>query len=614
MTIAVTAVSIFEKLLISRRMNRNSLHGSLNNHSIRSFDGCWTCRLRRKKCDERRPVCVTCATLHITCHYSRDKPRWMDGGPRQKEMAQRIKAEVKESGDHRRWAKVVNAPTTPSDTLIALHGPNESQKQQSSWQALPLELTPTPQVYGKDAEPQASLNGCSAGLSNKHDDIMSLSRCDHLLFSFYLEHLLPFLFPFYRPPILQGGRAWIMEMMINSPVMRRATLCQSSYFFSVIHESSDDATLDRLVGVRTSDAFEILRKSIQSMGDLDVIEHLHGAARILVSIMQLQRFEIAVMSFQNCQAHLNAAVSLFKRVMDAVGGAEAIGPQLAFDNVLHRLGPSTQILPTDGFQLPSAEQAAFSFASTLVILDDIILSTALQEQPKLHEYHHYLLGESESPINTESVVGCQNWVLLGISQIARLDAWKQSCRRAGNLDMMELVRRASPIKSSLEARLARLATEPETVTRGSGALLSVFLRNNSQGQTSVCQKSLATPVWAHAALIYLFVVVSGWQPRSEEVAYHVTEILDILCNRVDPRGLLRSLVWPFCIAGFVAQPHHEPRFRELVHSLQPSSVFGTTRKALELMENIWRNRDVENSISYDLGTLFSSAEELILLV
>jgi hypothetical protein len=184
------------------------------------------------------------------------------------------------------------------------------------------------------------------------------------------------------------------------------------------------------------------------------------------------------------------------------------------------------------------------------------------------------------------VVGCQKWILLAISQIARLDAWKQRCKRAGSLDMMELVRRASPIKSSLEARLAQVEVQPEATTQGSGTLLSFSFGNNGQRPKAVCQKTLAISVWAHAALLYLLVVVSGWQPRSAEVAYHVTKILDVLCNRVEPKRLLRTIVWPFCIAGFLAQPHDECRFRKLVHDLQPPSVFGTARKALELMENM----------------------------
>ena len=44
---------------------------------IRSTKGCWSCRLRKKKCDERHPVCVACASLNITCYGYGQKPGWM---------------------------------------------------------------------------------------------------------------------------------------------------------------------------------------------------------------------------------------------------------------------------------------------------------------------------------------------------------------------------------------------------------------------------------------------------------------------------------------------------------------------------------------------------------
>jgi hypothetical protein len=200
-------------------------------------------------------------------------------------------------------------------------------------------------------------------------------RSDYILFTFYLENLLPLLFPFYRPTVLQGGRAWILELMLSGPVMRQATLCQSSYFFSMVHTNPGRLGLCELVSSRNSDAFGMLRKSLQYIGSSDITEHLHGAARILVSIMQLQRFEIAVMRFDNCQSHLNAAVALFERLLETVGAAETSGPRLAFEAVLHHLGPSTHSLPTGSFEIPSAEQAAFSFSSTILIFDDIIAST-----------------------------------------------------------------------------------------------------------------------------------------------------------------------------------------------------------------------------------------------
>lgn len=43
----------------------------------RSKQGCWTCRLRKKKCSEERDKCINCVKLGIPCDYSVEKPIYM---------------------------------------------------------------------------------------------------------------------------------------------------------------------------------------------------------------------------------------------------------------------------------------------------------------------------------------------------------------------------------------------------------------------------------------------------------------------------------------------------------------------------------------------------------
>lgn len=83
---------------------------------------------------------------------------------------------------------------------------------------------------------------------------------------------------------------------------------------------------------------------------------------------------------------------------------------------------------------------------------------------------------------------------------------------------------------------------------------------------------------------------------------------------MSPPALLRTMVWPFCVAGCLAEPAHEAQLRAIVQALQPPSVFGTVRKALEIMENVWRNRDAGDAASRDLPTCFRNQGELVLLV
>jgi hypothetical protein len=590
----------------------------------RSYNGCWTCRLRRKKCNEKYPVCDGCAALYITCHYDQEKPEWMDGGVRQEEMAERLKREIKEKAHRRRGERTVHVSgdrvsgdrvsvaEAITGKLIVL--PQRPPRDLAT--SLGDLLKATPDIHNDVNRPQ---RGADCTLTSKDvRESIPFGRSDTILLTFYLEHLLPFLFPFYRPSLLQGGRAWILEMMISSPVVRQATLCQSAYFFSLARGTANCDVVWETVLTQTRDAFEVLRQALQVIDGSGITEHLHGTVRIMTSIMQVQRFEIAIFSFNNCQAHLNAALALFRRLLDSPGAAEPVCPTSSFHAVINRLGPSSWILPAQGIQVPSAEQAAFRFSATLLILDDIIASTVLQEQPRLYKYHYGLLGNMDGTdplIDLEAVVGCQNWALLQIGEIAVLDAWKQQRKRAGTLDVIELVHRATAIKDSLEAHLTQLETNPVIIPKEGSSLLDVFTAEScQQSRTSASQSSMATHVWAHAALIYLFVVVSGWQPASVDVRYHVGRIIEVVTCHISPPALLRTMVWPFCVAGCLAEPAQEAHLRGMVEALQPPNVYGMVRKALEIMENVWRNRDGGDFASRDLATCFRSQGDLILLV
>jgi hypothetical protein len=98
------------------------------------------------------------------------------------------------------------------------------------------------------------------------------------------------------------------------------------------------------------------------------------------------------------------------------------------------------------------------------------------------------------------------------------------------------------------------------------------------------------------------------------VCYHVGRIVELLTRQISPPALLRTMVWPFCVAGCLAEPAQEAHLRGMVEALQPPSVFGTVRKALEIMENVWRNRDAGDAASRDLATCFRSQGDLVLLV
>ncbi|CAG9993100.1 unnamed protein product [Clonostachys byssicola] len=580
-------------------------------NTVRSFSGCWTCRLRRKKCDEKRPVCDTCAGLYITCHYEQEKPDWMDGGHQQDEMLLRLKREVKEMANHRRRgdrAALLSKTSREVSSRNAAVFPLEDTNGLVTPIVIPSDPTfsspngDTETVPGTPAtRPPATV--CLLNNSGKNScKSVAFAHSDTFLLTFYLETVFPFMFPFYRPSLLQGCRSWILEMAITSPVVRKATLCQSSYFFSLAQQMNNSNRDWEGVISQTKEAFEMLRDALQVISGSDINNHLHGAVRILASIMQVQRFEIAISSFDNCQAHLNAALALFIQLLNSHNGTE---PHSTFATLIHRLGPNNP----EASRVPSAEQTGLRFSSALLVLDDIVASTILQQQPKLYEHLRSLLGvpgDSEPLVDLESTVGVQNWALLEIGEISALDAWKEKCKVAGNLDVMELVRRAAIIKASLESQLAQLEADSTLQSGGEEGLLGILNQDLSQKRGSDGQTMLITRVWAHAALIYLSIVVSGWQPAGDDTRYQVSRILGLLTEHISPPAILRTMAWPFCVAGCLAGQDQRCQFRYLVERLHPHSVFGTLRKALAIMEDTWTRIGSENHPNRNLSMCFQS--------
>ncbi|KAK3321881.1 fungal-specific transcription factor domain-containing protein [Apodospora peruviana] len=617
-----------------------------------SGSSCWTCRLRRKKCDGYSPVCRVCSALLITCHNSPKKPDWVDGGERQRQMAEQLKQEVRDKAPYRRslaYAQAMEGPMPGTDTAPLGHSHNLPEN--GSRPGNPSSVDP-PQ--DEDDAPEIFLD--------KHlqqpapPPAWAWAGLDRGLVVCYLDFYFPFLFPFYQPSMLDRGRAWVIDFITDSQAMEQTTLSLSSYFFSLAlgmgttttkggsdsaqqqqHETCKQLAWEKLLS-QIHGTFGLLREELQWLTATSMSEHhLPRALQIMGCILLLQRFETAVWSFENCEAHLSAAVGLFQQVLEGAGGAEEAADSTVpgswgsrFSLIMRQLrghGPSwpRQFMT---FQAPSSEQMAFRFFSALLLVDDIVVSTALGEEPRLLQYHDSILGSGQwAPtekdnrdahiISLGSIVGCQNWAMVAVAKISALDAWKKRQKLAGDLDMMELVLRATAIKSMLAANLARATVSPPSGASADDTNMAwgdMFTPCNGQPSVLAAQSLLATRIWAHAACLYLSVVVSGWQPFSSEVRHHVGCVLDLLAQRMLSRAVLRTIAWPFCVAGCLAGPAQEPLFRSVVEGLWPPGLFGPVLKALEIMESVWRNKDSVDSTTWDLAACFRGLGHFVLLV
>ncbi|KUJ23457.1 uncharacterized protein LY89DRAFT_183063 [Mollisia scopiformis] len=97
----------------------------------RSHTGCWTCRARRKRCDESRQTCATCNSLGLPCHGYGPRPAWMDGGPIQRARAVEFREIVKRR-PRQRWLSFCTSEAIQSPIDDRLSSDSSSAVNQST--------------------------------------------------------------------------------------------------------------------------------------------------------------------------------------------------------------------------------------------------------------------------------------------------------------------------------------------------------------------------------------------------------------------------------------------------------------------------------------------------
>lgn len=212
---------------------------------------CWTCKVRRKKCDRGDgPACENCRVLRIPCHRG-VKPEWMNGGIEQAKMAERLKREVRTKSHQR---------------LERREAQGEATTSRADERALP---TPSASP-NRSCTATLDRTGCpSSELTASVCDYVPNPSSEAVHLAFYLDSVLPFLLPFYSPGYRRdGGRAWILEFTSSSPLFRRVALCQSSYFFALTHGTTS-AEWDAIL-TKTKDLFGILRHAIETISNSGV--------------------------------------------------------------------------------------------------------------------------------------------------------------------------------------------------------------------------------------------------------------------------------------------------------------------------------------------------------
>ncbi|KFY03746.1 hypothetical protein O988_01257 [Pseudogymnoascus sp. VKM F-3808] len=345
-----------------------------------SKQGCWTCRLRKKKCDEGHPQCSTCESLSIPCHGYGPKPDWMDGGDDERAVANSIKEVVK----HTSRRKAANSAKQRDPAKIA---PKSAPVTESS--ASPIE------IEDSDIPNPAS------------------SADESALLMHFLDHVFSLQFPVYRPSIQDGGRGWLLSALLQTKSLYHGALALSAYHrrtaaSAVLSQPSQIASL-----VQQEKHLETCIKSLNMFTQTSCPNSELGT---ITAILQLAFFEVFTNYGNAWQAHLRAAMNMYQRCSNN-------------DSAYLSLANRSRGVLNEGRPLlehetaVSNETAQFTLISGAMIWLDIISCLTAPSAPQLLSYHSTVLA-SDSQTRLENIMGCENWVMLQIGRIAALQEQK----------------------------------------------------------------------------------------------------------------------------------------------------------------------------------------------
>ncbi|TGO55302.1 hypothetical protein BOTNAR_0248g00180 [Botryotinia narcissicola] len=531
--------------------------------AVRSNRGCWTCRIRKKKCDEIQPGCSRCKDVNVECHYG-PKPKWIDDPKFAKEELEKIKAIVAASASKKRAAfrarkntgsisSVPKSPKSPSTststtTKIAKKGDDlPSVENVASMSTPPIEMDDD-----KPIEPKSPF-------FPKWIEDQEASLMMH-----YLDHVFFIQFRFHTPS-LSSGRGWLLSLLTKTKPLYHAALSLSAF-----HRQS------------------LLLEQESGQAEIDYLHELQ------------HHYDLALKGLQDF-------IQINNKNASEQGAFDGNIQILAFSNGSIP-GPETLLTSSQCFNIPGAGSPESILSESLVSRD----SAALDFFTGAIIWMDALPGSSKSDhkIQLASIMGCENWVMIMISEIAWLGTWKRKHESDSTIDFkQQLIFTEKNIRGRLESKNSETLEELHalrSIHRGTPPFYVTELYNK---HTIL----LITHIFACASLIYLqMVITDNLLPEDVDMMLHNT----INAMRMIPNPqMFRGLVWPLSVAGCLASSKQDQEFfRETSRGAATDSrSFGNSSSAFEILEKSWELQRREGRL-IDCTTTIREMGSCILLV
>ncbi|TFK27792.1 hypothetical protein FA15DRAFT_132708 [Coprinopsis marcescibilis] len=629
--------------------------------------GCWTCRVRRKKCDEQREgdSCKTCRRLTIKClGWGVKRPDWMRDKKNVDAYKASIKAQLSRAGLIRGQPRH-NPMQTPSQRSHPRHSTSSNTSTTSSTtRARTSEPTPPPQppvtLSHTDfpgfsnfpdipfSQNDTSLMGSvSGGSSSAFDQIAPGSYNDVNLNPFDQTNMV---YPYSPASMSSGSSNYMVDPLLDPNFTLFPTTHDMGYadqtsmggYGSLGHSPSamyDDLVMHYFSSV-SKIQFIFAGSQVSTITYNTVFQENRGApAYAIYALADLHQTQMRIsqgleapQSSQASTANYLYQEALFKLKSNRDNGngwseSDAIAAlhlvsyshlsggnadwQEPFEILCSWLLQSN--LSVAGQSTKAAYQAMSAPSQVLVRMImwlDVFSSMSLNRVPKFFGLWKLLLepqhGDPSQFLDMASLTGCSEDTLLAIAEISQLANWKAMQLRNGTLSYPELVRRGKSIEDNIKRHQAVHADR----TKNYGPVDKLV-----EGETPTeAHRAACIATMRESALLYLNTILSNCNPDLPgvpEIAASVDEIVRQLAN-LPPSNLDRALVFPICLAGCMTNDSSKRDY--LKGRLQGlNETYGNLLQTRLLMETLWQRRDVGGGTP-DLREIIQEQSISLLLV
>ncbi|KAK0193502.1 fungal-specific transcription factor domain-containing protein [Armillaria mellea] len=513
----------------------------------RAKSGCYTCRIRRKKCDEARDHnghCNTCVRLKIQCLGFGDKrPKWLT-----KNQCDEILTKIK-----RFLAGGSVLPPEASYLILRDEDLEAVTSPGDSFEAYDAGFAPYEDIILDDFGPgPVELEGIFRSWSRGN---LLLPQSPSLTYNasltpYDLEH-------FYTPPTLPPFSIMDSESRLTDAQLDRR---YSDMVVGMQYQFSDEGT--------RSEILHSIRSPGRHQASTRLLAFIHERRHSSPLSIALEG-EYAQARYSELMAALSdprsydddqamASLTMISTLLfDGGRGNWQLWLNMVVKHAHILLGASPQLA-----LLRCNRKQAFLIKACIWF--DVLASVTTQTEPSfLHVtrelFSPYVSGISD--INNPdsdmmTVMGCESRVVWALAEVSALAAWKQQEIDEGRLSIMKLVQRAEPIFQCLN--------EP----------FNTFLHPDS--------RNLCSEVFRMAARVYLLSVVNGDFPDAEDIEKAVREAVQLMASA--DNAVVRSTVFAFFVCGCLT--NDEELKGILYDRLRREGSVGNCAAVLELLEQV----------------------------